>query len=127
MNCATTPDETLKDRIAAIKTERDIAQVTLDRALTELRPEVRITQDKIAAFTTIMRENIRNGPIPFRRAYLRAMIDNVEVDDTEIRIHGRKTILERLVMGNGAVPAGVPSFVRKWRTRSDSNARPSDS
>ena len=23
--------------------------------------------------------------------------------------------LERLVMGNGATPAGVPSFVRKWR------------
>lgn len=114
-------DETLKDRITAIKTERDIAQVALDRALTELRPEARITQDKIAAFTTIMRDNIQNGPIPFRRAYLRAMIDNVEVDDTEIRIHGRRTILERLVMGGGASPAGVPSFVRKWRTRQDSN------
>lgn len=107
-------DETLKDRIANIKTERDIAQITLDRALTELRPEARITQDKIAAFTTIMRENIQNGPIPFRRAYLRAMIDNVEVDDTEIRVHGRRTVLERLVMGNGAAPAAVPSFVRKW-------------
>jgi hypothetical protein len=42
------------------------------------------------------------------------MIDNVEVDDTEIRIHGRRTILERLVMGGGATPAGVPSFVRNW-------------
>ena len=114
-------DDTLKDRIAAIKTERDIAQVALDRAMIELRPEARITQDKIAAFTTIMRDNIQNGAIPFRRAYLRAMIDNVEVDDTEIRIHGRKTILERLVMGGGASPAGVPSFVRKWRTRQDSN------
>ena len=120
-------DQTFKDRIAAIKTDRDIAQVTLDRALTELRPEARITQDKIAAFTSIMRENIQNGPIPFRRAYLRAMIDNVEVDDTEIRIHGRKTILERLVMGNGATPAGVPSFVRKWRARKDSNLCPPDS
>jgi len=28
-----------------------------------------------------MRENVRNGPIPFRRAYLRAVIDQVEVDD----------------------------------------------
>lgn len=51
-------DEPLKDRITAIKTERDIAQVTLDRTLTALRPEARITQDKIAAFTTIMRDNI---------------------------------------------------------------------
>ncbi|WP_233713838.1 hypothetical protein [Aquamicrobium zhengzhouense] len=51
-------EEPLKDRITAIKTERDIAQVTLDRTLTELRPEARITQDKIAAFTAIMRDNI---------------------------------------------------------------------
>ena len=74
-----------------------------------------------------MRANICDGPIPFRRAYLRAMMDNVAVDDTEIRIHGRKTVLERLVMGGGAAPAGVPGFLRDWRTRSDSNARPSDS
>ena len=38
-----------------------------------------------------MRENVRHGDIPFRRAYLRAVIDQVEVDDTEIRIHGRRT------------------------------------
>ncbi|MET4276840.1 hypothetical protein ABIB68_000837 [Bradyrhizobium sp. F1.2.2] len=58
---------------------------------------------------------------PFRRAYIRSVIDQVEVDDAEIRIIGRRTVLERLVMGGGAAPAGVPSFVRKWRTRHDSN------
>lgn len=47
------------------------------------------------------------------------MIDNIEADDTEIRIHGRKTVLERLVMGGGAAPARVPSFVRKWRAGED--------
>ncbi len=45
----------------------------------------------------------------------------VEVDDMEIRIHGRRDVLERLVMGGGAAPAPVPSFVLKWRTRQDSN------
>lgn len=114
-------DATLKDRIAAIRTERDIAQATLDRALTEMRPEARITADRIDAFTATMRANIQDGPVPFRRAWLRAMIDNIEVDDAEIRIHGRRTVLERLVMGSGQTAAGVPSFVRKWRTRQDSN------
>ncbi|WQP05272.1 recombinase family protein (plasmid) [Sinorhizobium meliloti] len=114
-------DPTLKERIAAVKTERDIAQVAFDRAVAELRPDARITADKIAAFTQIMQENIRHGEIPFRRAYIRAVVDQVEVDDTEIRIHGRRSVLERLVMGGGATPAGVPSFVRKWRTRQDSN------
>ena len=82
-----------------------------DRAFAELRPETRIAEEKIAAFANLMRENVKSGPIPFRRAYLRAVIDEVEVDDAEIRIHGRKSVLERLVMGGGASPAGVPSFV----------------
>ncbi|MDF1600961.1 recombinase family protein [Mesorhizobium sp. YIM 152430] len=114
-------DETLKTRIQTLKADKEIAQESLDRALKELQPNARITADRIAAFTDTMRNNIANGPIPFRRAYLRAMIDNVEVDDTEIRIHGRKTVLEQLVMRNGAIPDAVPSFVRKWRTRQDSN------
>ena len=114
-------DPTLKDRLAAVKAERDIAQVAFDRAVAEMRPDARITEEKIAAFVEVMRTNVLTGDIPFRRAWLRAMIDNVEVDDTEIRIHGRRTVLERLVMGGGASPAGVPSFVRKWRTRHDSN------
>jgi site-specific DNA recombinase len=69
----------------------------------------------------VVREKVTNGAIPFRRAYLRAVIDQVEVDDAEIRIHGRKSVLERLVIGGGAAPEGLPSFVRKWRTRQDSN------
>jgi site-specific DNA recombinase len=38
-------------------------------------------------------------------AYIRSMIDQVEVDDTEIRIVGRRTVLERLVMSGGATSA----------------------
>jgi hypothetical protein len=114
-------DSTLKERIASVKVERDIALVALDRALSEMRPAARITEEKIAAFVEIMRTNVLSGDTPFRRAYIRSVIDQVEVDDAEIRIFGRKTVLERLVMGGGASPAGVPSFVRKWRAWNDSN------
>lgn len=114
-------DATLKDRIAAVKTERDIAQVAFDRAVAEMRPDTKITEERIAAFTEAMRANVLSGETPFRRAYIRSVIDQVEVDDVEIRIIGRKSVLERLVMGGGAAPAGVPSFVRKWRARKDSN------
>ncbi len=120
-------DPTLKDRVSAIKTERDIAQTAFDRAVAEMRPDARVTEDKIAAFVEVMRQNVLTGDMSFRRSYLRAVIDKVEVGDTEIRIHGRRTVLERLVMGGGAAPAGVPSFVREWRARNDSNVRPSDS
>ena len=36
------------------------------------------------------------------RAWTRAIIDKIEVDDAKIRIHGRRTVLERLVMRGGA-------------------------
>jgi site-specific DNA recombinase len=115
-------DQTLKEQVTALKTERDIAQVALDRAAAEINPRSRITDDKIAAFVDVMRSNVLTGETPFRRAYIRSVIDQVEVDDTEIRIIGRKAVLERLVMGGGASPAGVPSFVREWRARRDSNS-----
>jgi len=113
-------DDTLKARVAALKSERDQAKAALERAFAELCPETRITEEKIDAFTRLMRENVTHGAIPFRRAYLRAVIDQVEVDDDEVRIHGRRDVLEHLVM-SGTAAAAVPSFVRKWRTRQDSN------
>ena len=66
-----------------------------------MNPGARITAEKIAAFTDVMRTNVLTGDVAFRRAYIRSIIDNVEVDDGEIRIHGRRTVLERLVMGGG--------------------------
>jgi site-specific DNA recombinase len=107
--------------VSSCKKERDSAQVAFDRAVAEMRPEARITEEKIAAFADAMRESITTGDRPFRRAYIRSVVDQVELDDTEIRIKGRRNVLERLVMGGGASPAGVPSFVRNWRTRHDSN------
>lgn len=107
-------DPTLRGRLASVKTDRDIAQVALDRAVAEMRPEARVTEEKIAAFVEVMRGNILEGDTAFRRSYLRAVIDGIEVDDSEIRIHGRRTVLERLVMGGETAPAGVPSFVRGW-------------
>lgn len=108
-------DKTLKDRVEAVKTERDIACATLDRAKLELSPKARLTEEKIVLFTETMRQNVTEGSVSFRRAYIRALIDNIEVADHEIRIHGRRTVMETLVMGAGGAPAGVPSFVRKWR------------
>ena len=117
-------DPTLKDRLAAVRTERDIAQATFDRAVGEMSPAARITEEKVAAFVALMRQNTLSGETAFRRAWLRAVIDRVEVGDSDIRIHGRKTVLERLVMAGDAAPAGVPSFVRKWCRKRDSNPRP---
>jgi site-specific DNA recombinase len=86
-------DATLKERVAVVKSERDIAQVSFDRVVVEMRPETRISEEKIASFVEVMRKNVLSGDTPFRRAYIRSMIDQVEVDDAEIHIHGRQTVL----------------------------------
>jgi hypothetical protein len=36
------------------------------------------------ALVELMRKNIETGPMKARRAYLRAVIDTIEIDETEI-------------------------------------------
>ncbi|BCH27643.1 hypothetical protein [Mesorhizobium sp. L-8-3] len=67
-------DETHKGRVAALKTERDHAQADVERAFAELRPETRITEEKIDSFARLMRENVAQSPTPSRRSYLRPVI-----------------------------------------------------
>ena len=67
-----------------------------------------------------MRENITTGDIPFRKAYLRWLIDAVEVDDGLIRIHGSKSTLEQAIVTNSQADKGVRSFVHKWRSLGES-------
>jgi site-specific DNA recombinase len=68
-----------------------------------------------------MRENFTSGSIPFRKAYLRSLIDVIEVDDAQIRIKGSKDVLERAVLASrtGTIPGSQMST--EWRTRHDSN------
>ena len=68
-----------------------------------------------------MRENITAGAIPFRNAYIQAVVDRVEVDDDAIRIIGDKEPWNRWL------PAGIhrtrgSQFVPKWRARRDLNS-----
>ena len=71
----------------------------------------------VERFGHTMCDKLTAGEIPFRKAYIGAIIDRIEVDDHQIRILGRKDVLEQAVMANGGPIPGVRSFVRKWRTR----------
>jgi hypothetical protein len=54
----------------------------------------------IETFGRTMRENLTTELTPFRKAYLRSMIDVIEVDDTQIRIKGSRDVLERAVLAS---------------------------
>jgi site-specific DNA recombinase len=67
-------DETLKERIAKLKADRDKAASALQRIESQ-GPAARLDTDKIVHFGILMREKITKGEIPFRKAYLRSLID----------------------------------------------------
>jgi DNA invertase Pin-like site-specific DNA recombinase len=112
-------DHVLKSRISALKADRDRAQSALDRASTATRTALDISPIMVERFGRTMREKLTSGEVPFRKAYLGSIVDRVEVDDHEIRIVGRKDLLEQALLANGAPVPGVRSFVRKWRTVQD--------
>ena len=73
-------------------------------------------------FGRLMRANVTSGEVAFRKAWLQAIVDRVEVDAEVIRIVGDKASLEAAVIGAASSAApGVRSSVRKWRSQGESN------
>ena len=68
-----------------------------------------------------MRENLKTGSTPSRKAYLRSLIDVIEVDDAQIRIKGSKDVLERAVLASRTEAEARSQMSTKWRTRHDLN------
>ena len=84
-NDLTDLDDILKHRIAALKLDRDQAREALARI--KLRPKLNIFDAQaIERFGQIMRDNITSGPIPFRKAYIKAVGDVAGSGAQEIEI-----------------------------------------
>ena len=114
-------DDDLKQRIQTLKSERDIAQASLDRIAMQAKNVAEITPEKIEAFSTLMREKLENGDTQARKAYLHAVISCIEVDDDRVRIIGEKAALADVIAGRQTNAKNVSGFIRKWRARKDSN------
>jgi site-specific DNA recombinase len=71
-----------------------------------------------------MRERLTTGAVQFRKAYIGSLVDRIEVDDVEVRIMGRKEVLEQAIRASLTTPPMVHSFVPNWRSRQGSNLRP---
>jgi site-specific DNA recombinase len=120
-------DEVLKERLDALKGDRDRAKAALGRAKDQLGTPITIDPAVIERFGRTMRENFSSGSVPFRKAYLQSLIDVIEVDDHQIRIKGSKDLLEKAVLATRNGQFECSQMSTSWRARKDSNLRPPDS
>ena len=116
-------DDVLGDRLAVLKTDRERAKAALERIKVQSAPNIALESDQIERFGAFMRERITTGETTFRKAYLRSIVDAIEVDDKSVRIHGSKASLEQAVIAGEQIGKGVRGFIRKWRTTVDDDGQ----
>lgn len=119
-------DDALRKRLSELKQRREecLRLIAVNTRRTDA-PAAVLSAASIDAFGRAIRDRLANPSIGFRKAYLRLYVARVELDDSEVRIFGPK---DRLVEGIENPPTGekapVPSFMREWRPREESNLRP---
>jgi hypothetical protein len=115
-------DDILKERITALKAQRERAQAALERARQDDGMDIALKPEKIVAFTAMMRDILANRDNPTRKAYLRALLSAIEVDSGRIRIVGSRDVLYAAANGGGK-PAEIVQFSGlKWRAISEQNS-----
>ena len=95
----TDPDDILRARIFDLKLDRERAKASLDRAVSANHRPIEISPVAVEAFGRTMRENITTGEVPFGKAWLRSVVERIEVDDAVVRIIGGKATLEDAIAG----------------------------
>lgn len=113
-NTVTDLDDILRDRLASLKLERDRARSALDRIKARHAAPTTFDPATLERFARAIRENITTGDIPFRKAWMRSIIERIEVDDGVIRIIGDKCTLEQAVDRKPEASGGVRRCGQRW-------------
>ena len=122
-------DPNLKERLDGAKHGRQVAadRVKLFEAGGSQKQNA-ITPERISRLSVALRQALRSDDPGFRKGYLRLFVNQIVVGDDEIRMRGPTEALAKATSFPDLTPASamVPSFVREWRPRRDSNPRPPD-
>jgi hypothetical protein len=120
-----TLDDTFQRRTQQAKAARE--SVLIEMAGLRRRqalPAARILPSQVAAFSKVLRARLRDRASGFAKDYLRAVVDEIRVEGNAAAISGSYERLIAAVAKEKEDTVQVPSFMRDWRARSDSNARP---
>ena len=115
-------DDLLKDRIAALRADRDRSREALARAKGNVRAKAEVTEEAVAKFGELMRQRLHESDTPARKAWLASILDRIEVDEGKIRMLGRKDVLEQCVTAGASATPRVRTFVPEWRPVRVSNS-----
>ena len=96
-------------------------KASLERIVEQVRTSKALTPERIEAFAKLLQEKLATADIQTRKACLRAVIQEIRVDDNKIQIIGDKASLAAVIAGQQTAAGKVSGFVRKWRARQDSN------
>lgn len=82
-------------------------------------PTVSIDAEQTAKFATLLTEKFATGDVNTRKAYLRSIIDAVEVDEKVVRIVGKRSTLRDVIAGRSTASEKISGSDRKWRARKE--------
>ncbi len=109
--------------IAAQKRSVDVDIDHLERQLAS--SALAVEPNVVERFGRLIADKLRDSDnAATRRAYVRLLIDKVEVGREQIRITGSRRSLAKLA--SGTPPQLVPKAEREWRARRESNPRPTE-
>lgn len=114
-------DGDLKERISQLKTKREITEASLEQIASNAAARTAITPQRVSTFTELMRDKLQSGDVRARKDWLGSILERIEVGDDAVKLIGNKQVLAAAVTSQNTAPAHVRGFVRKWRTRQDSN------
>lgn len=115
-------DPIFAQRIAERRSEKSGLITTIDGLERQLaRGAAQITPEAVEKFGALIVEKLKGEDATFRKAYVRLLVEKVEVSGAEIRISGSRGALEAAIMSRALPRGGVPSFDREWCPWPDSN------
>ncbi|MEC5325343.1 hypothetical protein [Aurantimonas sp. A3-2-R12] len=107
-------DPGLSTKLSAARKDRDIAAAGIERVCRRIGPALDLDPGRIVAFSNFMKDRIRNGDIPFRKAYIRSIIDHIVVSDRHATLSGRRDGLRALVAIHNEGGQAVPTGIQEW-------------
>jgi hypothetical protein len=90
-------------------------------------PATLLSERNVRAFGQAFRDRLNSQDGSLRKAYIRELVDKVEVGRKEIRISGSEaTLATSVIAATNRGDASVPSFAKGWWAHKDSNLGPAD-